>query len=92
MKNFSSFFSWCIKNYTLCVIQFTTLRMVPNYDVSKKNIRRLSWMGASKVNRNKNTVGEQQGPLVGTWISVGVVGAVILATYILLFGLFMARF
>ncbi|WP_142255406.1 cytochrome c oxidase subunit 2A [Bacillus sinesaloumensis] len=49
-------------------------------------------MGASKVNRNKNTVGEQQGPLVGTWISVGVVGAVILATYILLFGLFMARF
>lgn len=27
----------------------------------------------------------------GTWISVGVVGAVILATYIILFGLYMAR-
>jgi hypothetical protein len=49
-------------------------------------------MGASKVNRNKKDGGEYQGPLVGTWISVGVVGAVILATYILLFGLFMSRF
>jgi hypothetical protein len=28
---------------------------------------------------------------VGTWISVGVVGAVILATYFILFGLYMAR-
>ncbi|MCC3358799.1 hypothetical protein [Bacillus sp. REN16] len=49
-------------------------------------------MGASKVNRNKNSDGEYQGRLVGTWISVGVVGAVILFTYITLFGLFMARF
>jgi hypothetical protein len=49
-------------------------------------------MGASKVNRNKNTNGGNSERLVGTWISVGVVGAVILATYILLFGLFMARF
>ncbi|MGV2942013.1 hypothetical protein AB5I83_20600 [Mesobacillus sp. LC4] len=28
---------------------------------------------------------------VGTWISVGVVGAVILGTYFILFGLYMAR-
>ena len=49
-------------------------------------------MGAPKVNRNKNTNMEHSEKLVGTWISVGVVGAVILATYILLFGLFMARF
>lgn len=28
---------------------------------------------------------------VGTWISVGIVGAVILATYVLLYGLYMAR-
>ena len=28
---------------------------------------------------------------IGTWISVGVVGAVILATYFILFGLYMAR-
>lgn len=74
------------------MIQFTTLRMVPNYDVSKKNIRRLSWMGASKVNQNKKADGVYQGRLVGTWISVGVVGAVILFTYIVLFGLFMSRF
>ncbi|WP_453991909.1 hypothetical protein [Bacillus nitroreducens] len=49
-------------------------------------------MGASKVNNSKNTNQDYQGPLVGTWISVGVVGAVILATYLILFGLFMARF
>ncbi|MFS0862784.1 hypothetical protein [Fredinandcohnia sp. 179-A 10B2 NHS] len=48
-------------------------------------------MGA-KVNRNKKLGNEHEAPLVGTWISVGVVGAVILATYLLLFGLFMARF
>jgi hypothetical protein len=28
---------------------------------------------------------------MGTWISVGIVGAVILATYLVLFGLYMAR-
>ena len=28
---------------------------------------------------------------IGTWISVGIVGAVILATYFVLFGLYMAR-
>lgn len=28
---------------------------------------------------------------VGTWLSVGVVGVVILATYLVLFGLYMAR-
>ncbi|MEH7382711.1 cytochrome c oxidase subunit 2A [Bacillus sp. JJ1533] len=49
-------------------------------------------MGASKVNQNKKIDGEYQGPYIGTWISVGVVGAVILFTYIVLFGLFMSRF
>ncbi|WP_442599238.1 cytochrome c oxidase subunit 2A [Neobacillus sp. D3-1R] len=42
-------------------------------------------MGASKVNK-------EQESKVGTWISVGVVGAVILVTYFVLFGLFMARY
>nr|WP_263323713.1 hypothetical protein [Neobacillus sp. Marseille-Q6967] len=28
---------------------------------------------------------------VGTWISVGIVGAVILGTYFVLYGLYMAR-
>ncbi|RFB09961.1 cytochrome c oxidase subunit 2A [Bacillus sp. HNG] len=49
-------------------------------------------MGASKVNQNKKADGGYQGRLVGTWVSVGVVGAVILFTYIVLFGLFMSRF
>jgi hypothetical protein len=41
---------------------------------------------------NKKKSGqEHEAPLVGTWISVGVVGLVILATYIVLFGLFMDR-
>jgi hypothetical protein len=48
-------------------------------------------MAATKVNQNKKTGTEQEAPLVGTWISVGVVGLVILATYIVLFGLFMDR-
>ncbi|WP_180994307.1 hypothetical protein [Bacillus sp. Marseille-P3661] len=29
---------------------------------------------------------------VGTWISVGIVGAVILGTYLILYGLYMDRF
>lgn len=41
---------------------------------------------------HKNKAGkEHEGPLKGTWISVGVTGAVILATYLLLYGLYMAR-
>lgn len=43
-------------------------------------------MGATKVNRDK-----EQESKVGTWISVGVVGAVILVAYVVLFGLYMAR-
>jgi hypothetical protein len=34
---------------------------------------------------------EQEAPLKGTWISVTVVGLVIVATYIVLYGLYMAR-
>ncbi|MBI0579305.1 MULTISPECIES: cytochrome c oxidase subunit 2A [Bacillaceae] len=44
-------------------------------------------MGVKKVNQKK----EQEAPLKGTWISVGVVGVVILATYLLLYGLYMSR-
>lgn len=42
-------------------------------------------MGATKANKEEESK-------VGTWISVGVVGAVILVTYFVLFGLFMARY
>jgi hypothetical protein len=44
------------------------------------------------MSSNKKKTGkDHEAPLVGTWISVGVVGLVILATYIVLFGLFMDR-
>ncbi|MCH1624108.1 cytochrome c oxidase subunit 2A [Fredinandcohnia quinoae] len=46
----------------------------------------------TKVNQKEKLSEEHEAPLKGTWISVGVVGAVILATYILLYGLYMARF
>lgn len=45
-------------------------------------------MAATKGNHKKN----DEAPLKGTWISVTVVGVVILATYLLLYGLYMARF
>jgi hypothetical protein len=49
-------------------------------------------MGATKVNKDKKKSGEnQEAPLKGTWISVSVVGVVILLTYFLLYGLYMAR-
>lgn len=42
---------------------------------------------------NKNEiVPVQETSRVGTWISVGIVGLVILGTYFLLYGLYMARF
>jgi hypothetical protein len=41
---------------------------------------------ATKVNRDK-----EQDSKIGTWISVGIVGAVILVTYFVLFGLYMGR-
>lgn len=47
-------------------------------------------MGASKVNREEQFDKEIESRK-GTWISVGVVGAVILVTYFIVFGLFMAR-
>jgi len=37
------------------------------------------------------TVHVQETSKVGTWISVGIVGLVILATYFILYGLYMAR-
>jgi hypothetical protein len=46
-------------------------------------------MGAVKEKKNEKV---QEAPLKGTWISVTVVGVVILATYLLLYGLYMDRF
>ncbi|MEH7011006.1 hypothetical protein V7087_09300 [Neobacillus niacini] len=46
-------------------------------------------MGAAKVNHKSNK--EHEAPLKGTWISVTVVGVVIVATYLVLYGLYMAR-
>ncbi|MDQ0973310.1 hypothetical protein QFZ31_003188 [Neobacillus niacini] len=47
-------------------------------------------MAATKVT-HKGKKQEQEAPLKGTWISVTVVGLVIVATYIVLYGLYMAR-
>jgi hypothetical protein len=48
-------------------------------------------MGAVKGNNKKKSDEVHEAPLKGTWISVGVVGVVILLTYFLLFGLYMDR-
>jgi hypothetical protein len=48
-------------------------------------------MGSTKANHKEKTGQEHESPLVGTWISVGVLGVVIFATYILLYGIYMAR-
>jgi hypothetical protein len=48
-------------------------------------------MGAVKANQNKKGGKETEAPLKGTWISVTVVGVVIVATYLVLYGLYMAR-
>lgn len=50
-------------------------------------------MKATKVNAKKTVQNEhvQETSKVGTWISVGILGAVILGTYFLLYGLYMAR-
>lgn len=48
-------------------------------------------MGASKAHSNKKSGDVHDGPRVGTWISLGVVAAVILISYLTLYGLFMAR-
>jgi hypothetical protein len=45
----------------------------------------------AKGNDKKKSGEVQESPLKGTWISVGVVGVVILLTYFILFGLYMDR-
>lgn len=47
-------------------------------------------MGATKVNRNEK-IDKEQDSKFGTWIGVAIVGAVILVTYFVLFGLYMDR-
>ena len=47
-------------------------------------------MATTKVNREEKLDKDHESK-VGTWISVGIVGGVILITYFVLFGLFMAR-
>jgi hypothetical protein len=48
-------------------------------------------MGTTKVNLKEKLSKEHEAPLKGTWFSVGVVGAVIFITYLIVFGLYMAR-
>lgn len=48
-------------------------------------------MKSLKFNRDKKLNKEKETSLKGTWFSVGVVGAVILVVYLIIFGLYMAR-
>ncbi|SFA89370.1 MULTISPECIES: hypothetical protein [unclassified Bacillus (in: firmicutes)] len=48
-------------------------------------------MGSSKVNSMKKSGKKNESSMMGTFISLGVVLGVILITYFVLFGLFMAR-
>ena len=48
-------------------------------------------MGAVKTNQGKKGGNETESPLKGTWISVTVVGVVLVATYLVLYGLYMTR-
>ena len=48
-------------------------------------------MGEIKDNHKENLTVEHEGPLKGTWFSLGVLGFVIFVTYILLFWFFMDR-
>ncbi|MED3622641.1 cytochrome c oxidase subunit 2A [Neobacillus thermocopriae] len=45
-------------------------------------------MESTKVSHKK---AENHEPLKGTWISCGVVGGVILVTYLIVYGLYMVR-
>ncbi|WP_158587430.1 hypothetical protein [Neobacillus notoginsengisoli] len=49
-------------------------------------------MATSKVSNVRKAGKHKESSMMGTFISLGVVGGVILITYFILFGLFMARF
>ncbi|GAA0341808.1 hypothetical protein GCM10008967_35250 [Bacillus carboniphilus] len=46
-------------------------------------------MGASNLNNKKSE--EEKESMLGTYFSVGIVGGVILLTYVIVFGLYMIR-
>lgn len=48
-------------------------------------------METPKAKQDEKVLTENEGSLKGTIFSVGVVGAVIFLTYLLLYGLYMAR-
>lgn len=41
-----------------------------------------------KTNRKEKVIVEREAPLKGTWFACGIVGAVILVTYILFFSIY----
>jgi hypothetical protein len=67
------------------------VRTLRNYYISKNKLRGEFSMGAAKVNSKQKNNKEAEAPLKGTWVSVTVVGLVIVATYVVLYGLYMAR-
>lgn len=65
--------------------------MTPNYYKGKnKLIKGVDFSMAATKGTQKNNKQHEE-PLKGTWLSVTVVGVVIVATYIVLYGLYMVR-
>lgn len=48
-------------------------------------------MNPEHPNVNRESVQEPEPSRVGTWISLGITGGVILLTYVVLYGLYMIR-
>jgi hypothetical protein len=48
-------------------------------------------VGSSKVNHGKKESKASETTMIGTYLSVGVVGLVILIVYFIIYGLYMAR-
>jgi heme/copper-type cytochrome/quinol oxidase subunit 2 len=65
--------------------------MTRNYYIGKNKLRELIFLMAATKVSHKGKKEEHAAPLKGTWISVTVVGVVIVATYIVLYSLYMTR-
>ncbi|WP_158282295.1 hypothetical protein [Salipaludibacillus keqinensis] len=47
-------------------------------------------MEERKVNQEEEVI-EERGAQIGTWVSLGIVGAVIFSTFILMFAIYLTR-
>jgi hypothetical protein len=70
-------------------MQFTSLITIPIYHKYDKRTSKKGDFEMSSVKGKKSD--QHEAPLKGTWISLSVVFGVILFTYFVLYGLYMAR-